>query len=291
MEQIKYNLETVTTSFCQDARQKRAELRPASFKGLLRYWYRASIAETRLIKLHKRENQLLGSTEEAASFAIKINDINQINNKRQYQTRECPVPHWENKKNKNSFKSKGLKEGVVFDLELSFRNKISKQKMKQIKAAFEISLLLGGVGQRSRRGFGSIHATNWKFNTKRDFLGTVVNKLSILKDRNYQIKDSYLTVKENREYNYPVIKDVFVGTQGSKEGLLKKIGQASSNNAKWDSSGYKDRMASPAYVSIKEIGGNFYPIITKLEVAEDDKVNTNVLKDFIDELRCKNGED
>ena len=247
MEQVKYNLETVTTSFCQDARQNRAELRPASFKGLLRYWYRAGIAETRLSELHKKENQLLGSTEESASFAIRINDINQINNNRQYQTRECPVPHWKERKDKNAFPFVGLETGVPFGLELSFRNKISKQKMKQIKAAFEISLLLGGIGQRSRRGFGSIQAEDWEFNTKRDFLEAVVNKLSILQDRNYQIEDSCLTVKENRDYNYPVIKDVFIAKQGSKEGLLKKIGRATHQYSNWDLTGGGSRMASPAY--------------------------------------------
>ena len=165
MKKIVYELETITPTFCYGA-SNTVELRPSSFKGLMRYWYRALIAENDVKKLHEMENQLFGSTSNFSSFRIKV--LNHINMKNDVGKEEL-LPH----KN-NSFRGNAIKQGFKFKLELSSKS----EKLDKIADIFELSLLLGGIGKRSRRGFGSIANTDWKFNDVNDLMDYILNILN-----------------------------------------------------------------------------------------------------------------
>lgn len=72
IEKISSEIETVTPMFLAGADGKTAELRPASLKGLLRYWWRALEAESDLSKLHDKEAEIFGSVDRGGSFSIQI---------------------------------------------------------------------------------------------------------------------------------------------------------------------------------------------------------------------------
>ncbi len=279
MQKIEFELETVTPVFCSGANKNSAELRPASFKGLFRYWYRAALAEVDAKKLHQSENKIFGSTEEAAKFAVRLKDINQINNNRKNKIRKCPVPH------KGNFKIPAIEKGIKFKLILTAKN----QKLNERKKIFYLALLLGGVGQRSRRGFGSVKINDKDFtsNSKKSFLLGIAE---ILKEMNFletQIKNDQLIVKENQEYSYPVIREIIIGKKDKPEVLLKRIGQATHDCRDRALGNGNPRMSSPVYITINKIANSYYPIITRLEAVYPYRVNNQVgkINKFIEKLR------
>src|SRR3989338_2067412 len=72
IEKISFDIETVTPMFLAGADGKTAELRPASLKGLLRYWWRALQAESDLSRLRDNESGIFGSVDRGGSFSIQI---------------------------------------------------------------------------------------------------------------------------------------------------------------------------------------------------------------------------
>jgi CRISPR-associated protein Cmr1 len=68
--------------FLAGADQSKAELRAASIKGLLRFWWRALQAEEDLENLRNRESQIFGSSDEktggGSSFAIRIASVEDV---------------------------------------------------------------------------------------------------------------------------------------------------------------------------------------------------------------------
>lgn len=76
LRKITFEVETITPMFLSGADQSKAELRAASIKGLLRFWWRALQAESDINKLRERESQIFGSSDEerggGSSFSLRI---------------------------------------------------------------------------------------------------------------------------------------------------------------------------------------------------------------------------
>ncbi len=256
MDNIAYNLKTVSPVFCSGA-NKSVEIRPASFKGIMRYWYRALVAENDLKKLHKRENELFGSTSNSSSFRIRL--LNNINKRRDVE-KKCLLPH------KNKPFSNAIKQNVPFKLELS-----AKFRLEEIKDVFELALLLGGIGKRSRRGFGSIANTEWKFEDTNDLMNRILKILNEHSGKKYIMDDRIISVKKNgifaktSLFDYPTIEKIRIGSAfNSCDDLLRKIGKDTHIHCNKALGSGNPRMASPAYVTINEINGKYYPVVTKL---------------------------
>ena len=280
MEFLNFNLETITPVFINGYDQ--TELRPSSFKGSIRYWFRAAIAEESIQKLHNKEKNIFGSTDKVSTFSIRIKNLNEINNNSKNITRLCPLPH---KKEKSNFKLPAFKKDIAFDVLLTQKDK----NLDLLRDIFILSLLLGGIGQRSRRGFGSIQDTNVTFNNKGDFLKKVSNILKKISSKECKIKNNELIFATSKKYDYPVIKKVIIGKSFDREKILNMIGNATHNHNDRAIGNGVPRMASPVYITIKKIGQDFYPIITKLEAVYPKKYKVSKpnekIKKFINELR------
>lgn len=274
MKKVPFELETVTPVFCSGANPKKPEIRPASFKGMMRYWYRATFAENNIRRLHNIESKIYGSTKRASSFIIRIKDVNEVNKNK---TEECPVPH------KGKFEILAIKRDITFDIEIILKN---KKYQKLIRTFLELALLLGGIAKRSRRGFGSIAMRGTTFNNTDNFLGEVKDKLEKIKERNYKINGNKLIIEDDLEYKYPVIKELIVGKSGSREEILKRIGQATHDCRDWGLGNGNPRMASPIYVTVNKIGDKFYPVITRLEAIypSNFRVNNEEIEEFIERI-------
>jgi CRISPR-associated protein Cmr1 len=280
VEKITYKLKMVTPVYCKGFDNREVELRPASFKGMIRYWYRALNAKKKLNELHNEENEIFGSTLETSKFAIRIKNINRINKEKNNLDYYYLSPH------KKNVRRRMLQSGLSFNLELVFRTYINEDLISKVKDVFTLSLLLGGIGQRSRRGFGSIEDKDWEFDNERDLFIKIANILRNF-DRQVEVGDGkYIKVVDNHRYYYPVIKEIYIGKHKTNfEDLLTKIGQATKKDKSLGS--IKPRMASPVYVTVVKIKDNYYPLITKLEpnYPEGIRGNVNVLNKFINELR------
>ena len=81
MKTVTFSCETITPMFMYGADDKTPELRPASIKGVMRFWWRAINGDLPLDKLKKQEDEIFGSTERRSSFSIKIKNYRFQNNK------------------------------------------------------------------------------------------------------------------------------------------------------------------------------------------------------------------
>lgn len=164
MKKVSITLETVTPLFLSGNDQNAVELRAASIRGQLRYWYRALLggiltacytqSEKLADEVHKREAEIFGTTDRGSRVLVRV--------------RELP-PHRETK---FSFSGKfirylgyGLENrrafspGQTFNLEISLW-KSADEFESVIAATLWAALHLGNIGARSRRGFGSLTLTN-----------------------------------------------------------------------------------------------------------------------------------
>ncbi len=167
-----------TPAFLGDSHQK-AELRPQSFKGLLRHWYRA--ADAGLTREHggTREDRLWGGTAKKTGQSAVLVRIVPPGKISRYQWRREEFSRFAFGKGKNAingalylgypFALKGNRErtglaaGTLFTLQgvVPRAAAMGEQEVQGALAAFWLLAMLGGCGSRGRRGFGSLQAVEW----------------------------------------------------------------------------------------------------------------------------------
>ncbi|MFN3533315.1 MAG: type III-B CRISPR module RAMP protein Cmr1 [Candidatus Brocadia sp.] len=182
IEKICFEIETVTPMFLAGADGKTAELRPASLKGLLRYWWRALQSEPDLVKLRKKEAMIFGSSEDGiggSSFSIRV----AYNNELKRSTDDLPKHNitvtsksrgrsflvnileylaygpctYDRAKRRNVIVREYIQHGMKFTIHINFFKEDCISEILQAMYVFE---LFGGLGSKSRNGFGSFFIQN-----------------------------------------------------------------------------------------------------------------------------------
>lgn len=265
MKTITFECETITPMFLSGADGTTPELRPPSIKGAMRFWWRAMNGHLDLKTLKEREGEIFGGTDEKSGRSKIVVFYPSIT--KQQDIKISTTPHHrngycsENKLNCNYRNGKCMKsiqrEAKLYDFEIKFsydENIINESDfIKLVKVTF----LLGGIGKRSRRGFGSVRVKS-HFDNLQSYQ-TFINTISI----------------HSSIIDYPFIKNIDIGKKyNSFQELLIKIGE-SSHNFSHSSLGYasrQGRLSSPIYLSVIQVGtSDFYPIITELKTFEKDK--------------------
>ncbi len=167
----KVELKIVTPLFMSGADSDNAELRVPSIKGVMRYFYRAAMAEDNLEKLRKKETDLFGGASDKDSFRAKVgmfikntdrlpkqNDFKGYYNFRWYfnssertltgNDRGIGYMMYSVISPKQEFIENDTKFSLVFAGE--------ERYIKKYLAALWISVYFGGFGKRSRRGAGDV---------------------------------------------------------------------------------------------------------------------------------------
>ncbi len=158
MAKLEVVLETVTPVFLAGADNQTPELRPASFRGALRFWLRALLGAelgSDIDRLRLAEGTLFGNTDGASPVTVRISARLPLNKRLKQADERLVVPH------SRRFTKRAWAEGGQFVLTLSSRFGQSALPSEAI-AAFLLLVNLGGVGNRSRRGFGSLRAIRAK---------------------------------------------------------------------------------------------------------------------------------
>ncbi|MCB1714446.1 MAG: type III-B CRISPR module RAMP protein Cmr1 [Candidatus Competibacteraceae bacterium] len=181
MQRIEATYRIVTPMFLGDADQKATSIRPPSVKGALRFWWRAlnwsralsetgSNAAAALRWLHAEEARLFGLA------AITDSDGNQQGGQGVFLLRVSqqptrlspPVRGWPQNNTGSGYLGfglfatkeeparEGLPEGQDFSLELRFRPQTNDEDLASLREVLKVWGLLGGLGSRARRGFGSV---------------------------------------------------------------------------------------------------------------------------------------
>ena len=258
MIKTELNLETVTPMFLHGSDTNRPELRPSPFKSLMRYWWR-TVQDCKTEPLREAEAKLFGSTKGKASFSIRISGTIDL-----AQAQYKPLPH---RTDRRGFRKDAYSPGQSFGLYLITWDD-DASTYKQIA---KLGFLLGGVGNRSRRGFGSIREQSWNFPDVSDLRTKILDTLNAVASADrFQIKDQIIASKRPADFSpeFPVIQRVYFGNQPTDnvDSLLRKIGQATHNH-KHDALGYakgKNRLASPIHVRVQKISNGYIPVVTQL---------------------------
>jgi CRISPR-associated protein Cmr1 len=169
------------------------ELRPSAFRGLFRFWLRVVaggiIGENNLKDLHKLESSVFGSTDVGSNIIIQL--------RYDKQPRDSPtiiLPHKKEEKEGKGKKAgwrRAINPEQPFDLILRPKFGCSDAVWETALAIVELSLMFGGIGLRSRRGYGTLRiagpqpmqtpvtASEWETHIQR-VTGNVLNSVSKL---------------------------------------------------------------------------------------------------------------
>jgi len=146
VREIKVTVKTVTPILSGGADGKTPELRVPAFRGTMRYWLRAAlggvIGDSNLDGLHKLESAVFGSPNTGSPISVRL--VTQDVEKQ----KAFILPH----------KQKGVRYGLVGTFELVLAQPRSSDPIVWNAACVSLSLALtfGGIGLRSRRGYGAL---------------------------------------------------------------------------------------------------------------------------------------
>jgi len=253
-----YLCEAVTPMFIYGAAS--LELRASSLKGSVRYWWRALNGHLPVKELQEKERLLFGSSNEKVGRSPVVLRI--IPGEMQISS-EYLLPH------QNKAPLEAFSIGSQFQVIITSMGTFDEHA--GYEAIIEAALLLGGLGRRSRRGFGSvaiIAKDSMSYAAPHD-LQTIAALLNSVNEGKFCIKKGKI-VSHGFAGDYPYLKSVELGkAYNNAHELLIQIGTATHNVSKGgsDYTGFsKDqrRLASPVYVTTLRIGSNYQPLITTL---------------------------
>lgn len=151
--ELKLTLETVTPLFLGGADPRGApELRAPSLRGAMRYWLRAAlggvIGDQDLNGLRKLESSVFGSTDCGSPIHLRLKPVGD----KVASSKEKILPH---KQGQAGFRQ-AIKAGQQLELTLSTPYRVSAEVWHVAIAALRLTTTFGGIGLRSRRGYGTL---------------------------------------------------------------------------------------------------------------------------------------
>lgn len=256
-----------------------AQLRIPSIKGLVRYWFRA-LQVTDGTKMYEQEVKLFGgSSDKAFKSKLLLSLDKSLISKKQ----EVMLPHRERK-----FTTPGIPAHTDFTLDAQTYKK-DERLFDTLLTYVQLSFYLGGFGQRSRRGFGSIDLVEESFSTVEAWLEHVQSLIEKVSDLPIVRQQSLLTVqKQTALAKHPLLQAVYVGKAfPTASDALLVINQASHDVAKQFSGALgsaKPRHASSLLGSVKKIGDQYYPVVTEVLQQNDDKRFEKAKRVFLEKV-------
>jgi CRISPR type III-B/RAMP module RAMP protein Cmr1 len=210
-----FNIEIVTPCFNAGADQSRAEIRIPSIRGQVRWWFRA-LGGTR-----DEEKTIFGGVHgdpQRSKVILRLKEplvSDQAVNLHDLVGRDANLPQayllWPLRPTRDRLQKRGMiPPGRTFTLLCSTDARLQDDVLQQkLASALELWILLGSLGTRSRRGYGSITFKETgapaKLGSQEDFRHAVAQRLS--------------------NFGRPSIKAMFIcGRQESAELALDRLG-------------------------------------------------------------------
>ncbi len=185
-------------------------VRGTTIRGQLRFWWRACRAAEfpTIAAMKEQEDAIWGSTEKPSSVEIEVRVLKDGKKEPVFSMEpgkkepKCyekvaayaafpMLPEDEEKKNVG-WKSESVQIGVEFVLTLRYPKKISDRNItKDIDAALWAWETFGGVGARTRRGFGAIRLKNVNNNNVPDLNHAIIEQKIKEKLKEYVVEGTY----------------------------------------------------------------------------------------------------
>lgn len=299
------------------------EPRPTELKGLLRNTYRIANPKLDAKTLYQREVELFGGQLEinkeiavkASPLRIEISEQTKNSNVSKQKLRLHREEKWfENRREQKNYPFNIYDIGKIFTLKLSIHfgchdfSSIpflkDKESIQWYEDLFHLSLLIGGIGKRSRRGRGCMTTDDLPKILNDDMPKNVAELLNnICGSTVYRAhaEKVILVSSEGNDNSRPYIKEIRFGqplqeiTKDSVNAYLKKVDQASHDIRDIISKPYvtgfvrPKRFASSVVVSLAEIEDGIVPVYTLLNavskgiVFKDAEREQNAFIDNIEE--------
>jgi len=240
--------------FIAGANQKHPELRAASIKGVMRYFFRAVMNYPNTEQLFTEEGKLFGCVKgsDGQQSGLRIQVLVSSPNIGD----EAMLPH---RLSGNPMMQQAIRKGTTFSVTLrSFSN--SSVNHALYEALFELTVLLGGFGRRSRRGFGSVmieRKNDANYLQEGTLLQQVFNLLQVLSPGLFHLDTASSKIVRMRRSmaHYPYIEEIQETTpKANVTELLRHYGQQAHNTRSTAPLGFKltgsiegGRYASPVY--------------------------------------------
>lgn len=169
IETRQFKCEVVTPMFLGGADGKSAELRAASIKGALRFWWRALYGSDDIEDMKKREGEIFGSTEKKSRLSLRVDcsikpELGNLPKGKMFKTTSrgrtfslgiidyLAYGLYEYKRGVgNVYIREHIPVGSSFKIILKYDSNIGDE----ILESFNALVSFGGLGSRSRNGFGS----------------------------------------------------------------------------------------------------------------------------------------
>ena len=169
----------VTPMFCSGSDQQHAELRLASFKGALRFWWRSLMwGQVSDIKdLQKKEAATFGSSNQKVGqskvrMRLLNNQTHSPSNKAEWSKNKGIQYLGYGVMNHKGELNRPMIPGGIFTVELRLAASLDDEQRQQVKNALILLGTVGGLGSKSRKGFGSLTLTELKINREKKELAT-----------------------------------------------------------------------------------------------------------------------
>lgn len=227
MQSITFECEVITPMFLSGADGCTPELRPPSIKGALRFWWRAMNGHLNLEEMKKAEGEIFGDTSQRSKVIIREPQASQEYKRLKYDkhSKADMLPHKEAAKERSNTACFPTK--TLFQITLSLIKTVNIQSytfdLESLKNLFIITCVLGGLGKRSRRGFGSVKIVKTKIQDAewQSFtMPTTLNHIQALMGNRFTVNQNQIT-SQNGILNYPYIKTIELGASDSD--ITKKI--------------------------------------------------------------------
>jgi len=212
------------------------ELRAPSIKGALRFWWRAMNGHLSLTELKKVEGEIFGDTGHRSKVIIR----------EELENDNYKLLHYDGRSENSLLPHKGGSIAKCFPVNELSKFRINLCLVKDVKVIlstgedynfnhnnlcdlFKLICVLGGLGKRSRRGFGSIKINQTKLNGGDwevfNMPQSVDEILELLGNQFSKNGDIINSIFNRRSFNfkddYPYIKSIEIGETDSN--ITKKI--------------------------------------------------------------------
>ncbi len=151
----------VTTPMFLGGAEQQAELRLSSFKGVLRFWWRAlalQVFQHKVGDVRIREAELFGST--AAGQSKLLMRMKPLGKLEPYDDRlPAGLTYLAGmglSRPNGNLRRSAIAAGIGFTIQIALRTELSAAEQELLRKALIAVGLFGGLGSRSRHGFGSV---------------------------------------------------------------------------------------------------------------------------------------
>ena len=225
MDYKRLKIKTITPMLSHGISRYKPEFRVTELKSAMRFWWRAINTFENLKDMKKKEGILFGDSENNCSpFRMKAKVIG--NNKKDLS--EYHIAKVGKTKEGKDIEIKGIH--IDKDIEITlYSNKLYDSNLEFYVKLIKLVSFLGGLGQRSRRGYGAFNVEKCNNNTKnqnppKQLCEDIKVELKdlideIIRDQNKEAKNLNF---DKTEYHYPEETDDYFVTISRKESEYEK---------------------------------------------------------------------